>query len=617
MAKDREELALWRAAKSCNAKKLLQLVSNESDDDVQALLNQPHPVKGTTPLMVAATKKYGAETIRALIQLDADLDAADTGKHRNTALHFAAYNNRIAQLELLLNAGANPFVLNRKGHTALDVARLRGRKEAAAALTSRLQVHSGWLHLRSKSLLGFWKRRWDGDDAKLQQMLVDSPDDLGPNLVNWFHHRRGTTPLMVAAESKRGEAVVRKLIGAGAEVNAEDETKLKNTALHYAAMASRDSLVVNALLEAGADAFALNRKGLSPLDLARQYRRAEVAAALMEHMKVHSGWIFLRGKFRWKKHWGVVVACNKQHTSKELCIFHKPGELRPDAVLLVDEAARASPFPSSDSFCWLKRDNAFIFDKPVLCQRVKRQKLTRSPICRKTMSQEDVQTRDLAFAADSLHNLERWQEVLQSSNFYARDSGTPVVDMPPFDAPHGELYYWPHELVQNVRSSMLRQQEQQGVDSNPLFRRLGRALEQQEPDPAHHNEEEVPLEDMLRDLQGSNNVGGRPGQVRCAPSEPPKSVEVVQPAQQAPPNEGDSSNQHSSDVNAASSPEEANAQQDDEDLCGLCCSQRRNAVCAPCGHRAGCHACLRTVMHTSHACPFCRARVRSIMRVYD
>ncbi|KAJ8524252.1 hypothetical protein ON010_g16866 [Phytophthora cinnamomi] len=103
-----EELALWRAAKSCNAKKLLQLVSNESDDDVQALLNQPHPVKGTTPLMVAATKKYGAETIRALIQLDADLDAADTGKHRNTALHFAAYNNRIAQLELLLNAGANP-----------------------------------------------------------------------------------------------------------------------------------------------------------------------------------------------------------------------------------------------------------------------------------------------------------------------------------------------------------------------------------------------------------------------------------------------------------------------------------------------------------------------------
>lgn len=238
------------------------------------------------------------------------------------------------------------------------------------------------------------------------------------------------------------------------------------------------------------------------------------------------------------------------------------------------------------------------------------------------MSQEDVQTRDLVFAADSLHNLERWKEVLQSSNFYSRDRGVPLVDMPPFDAPHGELYYWPHELVQNVRSSVLRQQEQQQDEGSPLFRRLGRALEHQEPDPAHHHEEdEEPLEDMLRDLQGSNTADGRtPARVHFASSEPQKTVEIVPPAQQAPPTQNNSSDDN---VVAASSPQQtsesnqdAEAQQD-EDLCGLCCSQRRNAVCAPCGHRAGCHACLRTVMHTSHACPFCRARVRSVMRVYD
>lgn len=113
--REKEEVALWRAAKSCNAKKLQQLVRKESVDDVQALLDQPHPVKGTTPLMVAATKNHGGETVRALIQLGADLDATDRGKHRNTALHYAAYNNRIGQLELLLDAGANPFTLNGKG----------------------------------------------------------------------------------------------------------------------------------------------------------------------------------------------------------------------------------------------------------------------------------------------------------------------------------------------------------------------------------------------------------------------------------------------------------------------------------------------------------------------
>ncbi|RMX67178.1 hypothetical protein DD238_002391 [Peronospora effusa] len=160
MVRDKQEIGLWRAATRCKVKKFQQFLSNETDDDVRYLLDQPHPAIGTTPLMVAATKKYGAEIVRVLVHLGADVNVTDSGKHQNTALHYAAYNNRVAQLEMLLEAGADVLVLNGKGHTALDVARLRGRKEAAAALTSRLQVHSDWLYLRSKSMLGFWKRRW-------------------------------------------------------------------------------------------------------------------------------------------------------------------------------------------------------------------------------------------------------------------------------------------------------------------------------------------------------------------------------------------------------------------------------------------------------------------------
>ncbi|RLN73404.1 hypothetical protein BBJ28_00021534, partial [Nothophytophthora sp. Chile5] len=133
--------------------------------------------------------------------------------------------------------------------------------------------------------ISLWKAARAGDEAKLQRILVDSPDDVARNFINWKHHRKGTTPLMVAAECRHGEPAICQLIVAGADVNAEDDTKLKNTALHYAAMTSRDSLTTEALLEAGADAFALNRKGLSPLDLARQNRRGMVAGVLMEHMK--------------------------------------------------------------------------------------------------------------------------------------------------------------------------------------------------------------------------------------------------------------------------------------------------------------------------------------------
>ncbi|KAG2789105.1 hypothetical protein PC129_g22001 [Phytophthora cactorum] len=199
MTRDKEEIGLWRAAKSCNAKKLQQLVSNESDDDIQAVLDQPHPVKGTTPLMVASSKKYGTETVRALVDLGADLDATDKGKHQNTALHYAAYKNRIAQLELLLEAGANVFALNGKGHTALDVARLRGRKEAAAALTSRLQIHSGWLYLRSKSMLGFWKRRWcvllacNSKRTATELCIFHGPDKAHPEAIIWQDSLADTT----------------------------------------------------------------------------------------------------------------------------------------------------------------------------------------------------------------------------------------------------------------------------------------------------------------------------------------------------------------------------------------------------------------------------------------
>ncbi|RLN74551.1 hypothetical protein BBJ28_00018562 [Nothophytophthora sp. Chile5] len=187
MARGTEDLTLWNAAKRGSDKKLRRSISSRG-----ALLNQPHPVKGTTPLMVAATKKSGIEAVRVLIELGAQLDAVDSGKHKNTALHYAAYNNRVAQLELLLNAGASIFALNAKGHSPLDVARLRDRKEASSALTARLEMHSGWLHLRSKSLLGMWKRRWcvllacNQERTTTELCVFHDPGHPHPDSVIWL-----------------------------------------------------------------------------------------------------------------------------------------------------------------------------------------------------------------------------------------------------------------------------------------------------------------------------------------------------------------------------------------------------------------------------------------------
>ncbi|RLN62479.1 hypothetical protein BBJ29_002140 [Phytophthora kernoviae] len=280
-----------------------------------------------------------------------------------------------------------------------------------------------------------WKLARAGDEITIQEEIEDS-DAVARNLVNWKHHRKGTTPLMEAAACRCGEPAIVKLLAAGADVNDVDDTKLKNTALHYAAMTNRDATTTETLVDAGANIFAINRRGFTPLDVARQYRRKAVGAVLLEHMKVHCGWLYLRGKFRWKKRWAVVVACNKQRTSTELCIFHRQGDLRPEMVMLVDEAAQVKLIPSNDSYSWLQRDNAFVFDKPVMCHRVNGQKFTRSPICRKTMSLDNVQTMHIVFATDSYNNLAQWRRVLQSSNFRPRDSGSFQYRPPLYEAPN-------------------------------------------------------------------------------------------------------------------------------------------------------------------------------------
>ncbi|KAL3671838.1 hypothetical protein V7S43_002506 [Phytophthora oleae] len=549
--------------------------------------------------------------------------------------------------------------------------------------------------------LVLWKLSRAGDEVKVQDQIEDS-DAVARNLVNFKHHRKGTTPLMEAAACRCGEPIVAKLIAAGADVDDVDDTKSRNTALHYAAMTNRDPLTTETLLEAGADAFAINRKGFTPLDVARQNGRKAVGAVLLEHMKVHAGWLYLRGKFRWKRRWAVVVACNKQRTSTELCIFKRPGDLRPDLVMLIDEAARVAHFPSTDSYSWLKRENAFIFDKPVMCHRVKRQKFTRSPICRKTMSLDDVQTLHYVFAADSLNNLAQWRRVLQSSNFFSCESRSSLYRTSLFETQNGELYYWPHELVENLRSSILREQENQREEANdPLYQRLRTTLEQRQAETAPENPNEPvsepkqapthappSYEESVDDLPPNFQRRATPGQrdqsrtlnnrdrsrVHFTSMQPVKYVEVPRAAQspyidgqetnssvsiasgseidtagpefatgillmtdngsltsqpqqnsdhEQPENDENSEETPQNQQEARSQPSEGPRNQERQsfeaqpDLCGICDVARRNAICTPCGHQAGCTSCLKTIMHTAKACPMCRMPMRSVLKVDD
>ncbi|ETN22559.1 hypothetical protein PPTG_02464 [Phytophthora nicotianae INRA-310] len=146
-----ESWSVWRAAKKARLDKLEEVLRSELQPNV--VVNRKHPVRGLTPLMAATRAKNTtnvAGCVRVLISYAADVNTVDNTKHRNTALHYAACNNKATAIDILLDAGANIFARNSDGFTALDLAWMSSRREAARVLMRRVQLQSGWLNISTK-----------------------------------------------------------------------------------------------------------------------------------------------------------------------------------------------------------------------------------------------------------------------------------------------------------------------------------------------------------------------------------------------------------------------------------------------------------------------------------
>jgi len=82
-----------------------------------AFLEHTHGEKKLTVLQISAHKKWD-EITKILIKSGADLNTIDK-EDGNSSLHFAAIFNHYKPLSTLLEFGANPDLLNKKGHTPL------------------------------------------------------------------------------------------------------------------------------------------------------------------------------------------------------------------------------------------------------------------------------------------------------------------------------------------------------------------------------------------------------------------------------------------------------------------------------------------------------------------
>jgi ankyrin repeat protein len=166
-----------------------------------------------------AVMKRDTAALRTLLQKKADVNAPQTDGA--TALHWAAYNDDLDAVDLLIGAGAKTGLKNRDGITPLHLASLSGNPRIIDRLIKA------------------------GADAK----------QTGP---------AGETMLMLAARNGNPDAI-KTLAAAGADVNAKEPIR-GTTALMWATE-QRHPEAVKALLEAKADFSAKS----GPAGLPRNY----------------------------------------------------------------------------------------------------------------------------------------------------------------------------------------------------------------------------------------------------------------------------------------------------------------------------------------------------------
>jgi ankyrin repeat protein len=270
---------------------------------------------GVTPLMQAATQESPALLSLLLDRKPANPDAVD--QERRTALFYAARANRPQSVRLLQLAGATLAATDSRGYGALDIATLADAKDAAATLRelgarpqANVSAHGDTVSGIDVSRPGALYREWSAaelaaarDDVAQLRAQLAAPGTLqqrtpqGDTLVHVAYHAGALDALRLLVEAGAdADALDRRkrsvLMLAAADNNAAVVQLLtgagrtvhgtRESALLLAVAANAQD-AVRLLLAAGADASWSDESGTSALSTAARLGQAELVKLLLTH----------------------------------------------------------------------------------------------------------------------------------------------------------------------------------------------------------------------------------------------------------------------------------------------------------------------------------------------
>ena len=181
--------------------------------------------------------------------------------------YSAIRDNDLTRLQSLLKGGANPNVSDaRAGATPLMFAAGVG---SARAMTLLIE---GGANVNGTNATGATALMWAATDIEKVRLLLSHKADV--NIAS----QRGRTALQLAAHSDGSAAIVRLLLDAGADAKAVDVSKA-NT-LHMATRGN-DTETIRLIADAGADVNAVDFAGFTPLIHAASNRNLDAVRILL------------------------------------------------------------------------------------------------------------------------------------------------------------------------------------------------------------------------------------------------------------------------------------------------------------------------------------------------
>lgn len=212
---------------------------------------------GVPELALLIAARAGATSLTAVLIEEKLCNIDATSEHGFTALHLAVVNDQREIAQQLLEAGANVNTSDRVGQAPLSTASRYGSAEMVQLLTANNA------DVGSRDSSGRTALHWavDRQPAGLRKEVISNLIEAQIDIETKDHDGRSALGLALGCSTL---AVARQLLGHGADLEAEFEWE--KLLLHFVRLGNES--VTGLLLEEGANVYARNDKGETPLHVA-------------------------------------------------------------------------------------------------------------------------------------------------------------------------------------------------------------------------------------------------------------------------------------------------------------------------------------------------------------